>query len=91
MRRLPSCEWLLDSEDATIKYNTWFLFDWEVDDSGTVVEICFYEEADAKLSPAERQFLHRLAHAHLRLYEVEAVEPGLGVHLSISGPAIGCS
>ena len=24
-------QWLLDSEDATIKYNSWFLFDWDVD------------------------------------------------------------
>ncbi len=73
-------EWILDSEDANIKYNTWFLFDWEAEDSDTVVEM-FLEEADAELSPAEREFLHRLSHAALRLYEVEAVEPGQGAHL----------
>src|SRR5688572_13026837 len=27
----PELRWLLDSEDATIKYNSWFLFDWDVD------------------------------------------------------------
>jgi hypothetical protein len=76
----PEFQWVLDSEDATIKYNTWFLLDWEADDSGTVIEL-FLEEADAKLTPAEREFLTRLAHAPLRLYEVESVEPGDGVRL----------
>jgi SEC-C motif len=76
----PDFEWILDSEDATIKYNTWFLFDWEAEDSGTVVDI-FLEEAAAGLTPAEREFLQRLAYASLRLYEVESVQPGEGVHL----------
>src|SRR5687767_44627 len=38
-------QWLLDSEDANIKYNAWFLFDWEVDSCSTVAEL-FLEEAD---------------------------------------------
>jgi hypothetical protein len=76
----PEFEWILDSEDATIKYNTWFLLDWEAESSGTVVDI-FLEEAAAGLTPAERDFLNRLAHASLRLYEVESVQPGEGVHL----------
>ena len=75
----PDFEWILDSEDATIKYNTWFLFDWEAEDS-TVVDI-FLEEAAAGLTPAEREFLERMSHASLRLYEVESVRPGEGVHL----------
>jgi hypothetical protein len=29
----PELRWLLDSEDATIKYNSWFLFDWEAENS----------------------------------------------------------
>src|SRR5687768_15471835 len=76
----PELRWLLESEDATIKYNSWFLFDWDVDDSGSVADL-FLQEENAQLSPAERQFLRRLANAHLRLYEVEGVERGLGVHL----------
>src|ERR671921_651670 len=32
----PEFDWILDSEDATIKYNTWFLLDWEADNTGTV-------------------------------------------------------
>ena len=76
----PEFRWVIDSEDATIKYNTWFLFDWEVDDSSTVVQL-FLEEADENLLPAERQFLERLAGVSLRLYEVESVVPGEGAHL----------
>ena len=76
----PDFEWILDSEDATIKYNTWFLFDWEAEDSGTVVDL-FLEEAAAGLTPPEREFLQRLSQASLRLYEVESVEPGEGAHL----------
>jgi len=76
----PEFQWVLDSEDATIKYNTWFLLDWEADESGTVVDL-FLEEPDADLTPAERDFLSRLANAPLRLYEVESVEPGERVRL----------
>ena len=76
----PELRWLLESEDATIKYNSWFLFDWEVDDAGTVADL-FLQEEEAQLSPAERQFLRRLCGAHLRLYEVEGIERGLGAHL----------
>jgi hypothetical protein len=76
----PELRWLLASEDATIKYNSWFLFDWEGDNGGTVAEL-FLQEEYAQLSPAERQFLWRLVDAQLRLYEVECVERGLGVHL----------
>jgi hypothetical protein len=77
----PELRWLLDSEDATIKYNSWFLFDWEADHaSGTIVELFLHEE-HSQLSPLERQFVRRLGDAHLRLYEVECVERGLGVHL----------
>lgn len=76
----PDFEWILDSEDATIKYNTWFLFDWEAEDSGTVVDL-FLEEAAAGLTPPEREFLQRLSQASLRLYEVESVKPGEGAHL----------
>jgi hypothetical protein len=72
--------WVIDSEDAAIKYNTWFLFDWEAESSGTVVEL-FLEEADVNLTAAERDFLERLSLASLRLYEVESVLPGKGVHL----------
>ena len=76
----PELRWLLESEDATIKYNSWFLFDWEIESAATVAQI-FLQEEHANLSPAERQFMRRLCDAHLRLYEVECVERGLGVHL----------
>ena len=43
-------QWLLDSEDANIKYNSWFVFDWEVDNTGTVSDL-FLQESGAKLMP----------------------------------------
>jgi len=76
----PEFQWLMDSEDANIKYNSWFVFDWEVDGSGTVAEL-FIEESGTRLLPHERQFLERLASAHLHLYEVEWVDRGHGLRL----------
>lgn len=76
----PDFDWVLDSEDATIKYNTWFLLDWEAEESDTVVDL-FLDESEAKLTADERDFLERLSQAALRLYEVETIEPGVGVHL----------
>lgn len=76
----PELRWLLDSEEATVKYNSWFLFDWQVDGTGTVADL-FLEEEQAQLSHDERLFIRRVADAHLRLYEVESIERGLGVHL----------
>src|SRR6188472_3292820 len=76
----PDFEWVLDSEDATIKYNTWFLLDWEAEESDTVIDL-FLDEGEAKLTAAERDYLERLSQAALRLYEVETVEAGVGAHL----------
>ena len=76
----PDMHWLMESEDANIKYNTWFLFDWDVDGQGTVADL-FLEDDSAKLTPVERHFLTRLADANLRLYEVEEVVRGTGVRL----------
>jgi hypothetical protein len=73
-------QWLMESEDANIKYNTWFLFDWEVDGAGTVADL-FLEDEAARLSQAERRFLSRLAGAQLRLYEVESVDRGYGLSI----------
>lgn len=66
---------LLDSEEAAFKYNSWFLFDWEVEDEGTVADL-FLEEQHADLNEAERRFLAGLTRAPLRLYEVEQVHRG---------------
>jgi hypothetical protein len=73
-------QWLIESEDATIKYNAWFLFDWDVDGDGTVAQL-FLDGEEAGVTREERKFLERLAAAHLRLYEVEAVRRGEGVQL----------
>lgn len=71
---------LMDSEDATVKYNSWFLFDWDVDGEDTVAAL-FLAEEGARLTPAERQFLERLSAVPLRLYEVETVRPGQGMRV----------
>ena len=76
----PDFEWVLDSEDATIKYNTWFLLDWDAGESDAVIDL-FLDESEVQLTAAERDYLERLSQASLRLYEVESVEPGVGVHL----------
>ena len=76
----PDFEWVLDSEDATIKYNTWFLLDWDAGEADTVVEL-FLDDPDTELSSAERDFLERLSQASLRLYEIQSLEPGVGAHL----------
>lgn len=71
---------LLDSEEGAFKYNSWFLFDWEVEDEGTVADL-FLEEQHADLTAAERRFLAGLTRAPLRLYEVEQVHRGEGMTL----------
>jgi hypothetical protein len=73
-------QWLMDSEDANIKYNAWFLFDWDADGQGTAAEL-FLEDPHVQLSAAEHRFLTRLSRANLRLYEVEEVDRGRGVRL----------
>ena len=62
----PELRWLLESEDATIKYNSWFLFDWEIESAATVAQI-FLQEEHANLSPAERQFMEEMIKRGLSL------------------------
>jgi len=82
MRDVPAADLqsLMDSEDATVKYNTWFLFDWDLGGEGTVAGM-FLKDEIARLTAAERQFITRLMRAHLRLYEVEGIDPGRGLKL----------
>ena len=82
LRDIPTHEaqWLMDSDDANIKYDAWFLFDWEIEHSSTAADL-FLEAERTRLTAVERQFLCRLARAHLGLYEVESVESGVGLRL----------
>lgn len=70
-------EALLAEDDSQSKYNSWFVFDLDVDDC-TVVEM-FLARRGSQLSAQERAFLERTQRAHLALYEVQRVEPGHGV------------
>lgn len=81
IRSVPSHELqaVMDSEDATIKYNAWFLFDWDLGGEGTPLSLFLRDSRS--LSPAERGFLRRVGEVPLRLYEVEAVNRGEGLRL----------
>ena len=70
---------VMASEDAAIKYNAWFLFDWELEGGGTPAEV-FLRNAES-VTPAERDYITRVGQAPLRLYEVEDVHPGRGLIL----------
>ena len=72
--------WLIESDDGNIKYNAWFLFDWDLEGDGTLTDL-FLEEQGAGLRPEERELLERIGRAPLRLYEVEAVSRGRGLRL----------
>ncbi len=71
---------LLDADDTNVKYNFWFLFDWQVDNTGSVADL-FLEERPAGLSDAEWQLLDALTHIPLRLYEIELADRGRGLRL----------
>ena len=80
-RRRPSSQWLLDSEDATIKYNTWFLFDWEVDGLRHRRRALPRKRPTPALTPAEREFLRRLATRRCGSTRSNRSSAEQGVHL----------
>ncbi len=71
---------LLDSEDAQVKFNTFFLFDLDIDGGRSVADM-FLAAKDRQLSAAERGFLERMRRSHMALFEVVSVEPGASVHV----------
>jgi SEC-C motif len=71
---------LVVSDDATIKYNTWFVFDLDIDAGRTVADI-FLAQRGWTIGPDERQFIERVRAATMRLYQIEAVERDKGIHL----------
>jgi hypothetical protein len=66
---------LLESDETSIKYNSWFLFDREVDGAGTVADL-FLEEQASGLSEAEWRVLDAVSRVPLRLFEVEPMQRG---------------
>jgi hypothetical protein len=82
VENLPDNEYadLLEDVDSQVKFNTWFLFDLEIEDGKSVADL-FLDEHGHRLTPIERGFLERMRRSHLSLFEVESVEAGQGMTL----------
>lgn len=63
-----------------INFNTWFLYDMDVDDEKTVVDF-FMAQEGRRLTSGEAAYLNAAAKTHFRLYEVEQVEIDKGFRL----------
>ena len=71
---------LVESDDAIVKYNTWFVFDLDIDEGRTVADM-FLAQRGWAVGPDERKFIERLSAATMRLYQIEAVERDKGIYL----------
>jgi hypothetical protein len=71
---------LLESDDASAKYYAWFIWDLDVDEGRTVADL-FVEQRGRSLGPDERAFIDRMRASCLGLYQVDGIEPGVGVTL----------
>lgn len=71
---------LLSGPDSSISYNSWFLFDFDLDDGRTAADL-FGEEQGSDLDPDERAFLDRLRQSFISLYQIERVDPDVGLAL----------
>lgn len=71
---------LVESEDAQVKYNAWFIWDLFIEDNETVAD-AFLQQKGRTLDPDERAYVERMRRSYLSLYQVEAVERGRGVTL----------
>lgn len=50
---------LVENDDAIVKYNTWFVFDLDIDEGRTVADM-FLAQRGWTVGPDERQFIERL-------------------------------
>ncbi|MEO7270563.1 MAG: SEC-C metal-binding domain-containing protein [Vicinamibacterales bacterium] len=71
---------ILGQSESSIAYNSWFLFDCVLDDGRTAADR-FRDEQGRDLDPDELAFLDRMRGSFLSLYEVERVDPGVGLSL----------
>lgn len=67
-------------EQSQMAYHDWFVFDYPLGDDRTVVDL-FLEREGARLGVGEREYLERMRHSHIRLYEVVEVVSDEGLHL----------
>jgi hypothetical protein len=61
-------------------YHLWFAFDFVLESGRTVADL-FLEREGSRLRTGEREYLERMRHTHLRLYEVVEVRPDEGLRL----------
>jgi hypothetical protein len=73
-------EEVMDSEQASVAYNGWFVFDFDLDEGRTVVDL-FLEREEKRLSSGERNFLDDMRGSRLRLYEILEVKVDQGFEL----------
>lgn len=71
---------VMDSEQAEIAYNSWFIFDFSLEEGKTALDL-FLERVAGGLSLGERRYLEGMRDSHLRLYEVLEVKPDEGFDL----------
>ena len=71
---------LKGSDDSTIRFNSFFLFDVDVDGGKTPCDL-FLARHPARLGPGEREALERLGRTQLRPYEVTEVRVDEGLRV----------
>lgn len=64
---------VMELEQTEVNFNTWFLFDMDLDDGKSVADFFVASEGD-RLTPGERAYLEKASATHFRLYEVEEVQ-----------------
>jgi hypothetical protein len=67
-------------DDSDVKYNAWFVWDFDIDDGRTVADR-FLERHGRSLEQGERDYVERMRASHLSLYQVDDLERGRGVLL----------
>ena len=75
-------DWLERSQQAEVNFVSWMLYDLPDGDGvgPTVAEVLSIREG-ARMTKGERAYLDRAIASHVRLYEVEAVDRGVGFTL----------
>jgi len=71
---------IMELPQTEVNFNTWYLFDMDVEDGKTVTDFFLAQEGD-RVSPGERAYLEKARRSHFRLYEVEEVETNQGLSL----------
>src|SRR6266508_2166313 len=79
-KRDKELERVMDSEQMNVAYHSWFLYDFDLDEGRTVLDL-FLEREARKLSEGERNFLEGIRGSHTRLYEILDVKPEQGFEL----------